>query len=411
MRVLLLGILYIAPVIDSFTGYFMGISGNDNNISKVYRMVSFSTLYLLCICKSKENQIVKQILLTCILGIYLLYYAVLSGKVLTDSSYIMKLFYPIILTVALKVMYIRREITNMDINKVIDFYSVFYPICILVPTVFGVGHSAYGSNNGYMGFFSGGNEISIVLGMLFMINVQKIYTTLENKKTIVYAIITGFTLVMTQTKTSYIIVLLTLLLFVYKKMRKFHRSIGKNMAMLLLISICIVAFSYIQREQIVIMIDRLTFKYHQLGDSFINMLFSNRQNKIIPILKENYTPDIKGVANFIFGKGFYAQVLESKLNGYTVGLVEMDLFDVLFQNGILILCIIIHFYWKIMKLGIESGDIFLALTYVMALLFSTFAGHVLYNPLSSTVLAILSVYVYANSNKCVNEIKNQLKVM
>lgn len=46
MKKIILGIFYVSPVIDSITGYLMGISGTENYVSKIYRIVAFSVLYI-----------------------------------------------------------------------------------------------------------------------------------------------------------------------------------------------------------------------------------------------------------------------------------------------------------------------------------------------------------------------------
>ena len=158
-----------------------------------------------------------------------------------------------------------------------------------------------------------------------------------------------------------------------------------------------------QEKQIILMINRLTFRYYQLGSSFFNMLFSNRQNKILPVMKANYRFGMGGVCNFLFGRGFYAQVLRD--DNATFGLVEMDLFDVLFQNGIVMLCIVARFYWHIVKQSVRSRDTLVSFAYTMAFLLSILDGHVLYNPLSSTVFALLCIYVYAHRTPFFNKVR------
>lgn len=176
--------------------------------------------------------------------------------------------------------------------------------------------------------------------------------------------------------------------------------------LIVIVLICIAIYIVVQEKQIILMIDRLTFKYSQLGNSFLNMLFSNRQNKILPIMKANYISGMSGLCNFLFGKGFYAQVLKD--DNATFGLVEMDLFDVLFQNGAIMLCVVMRFYYHIGKQSIKSSDVFMSFAYTMALLFSILVGHVLYNPLSSTALALLCIYVYANRDSFLIRIRKYL---
>lgn len=117
-----------------------------------------------------------------------------------------------------RLLYKGRRLNIADINIVIDYYSLIYPFIIIISTLLGIGHSAYkgGEGNGYMGVFSGGNEISIVLAILFMINIQRLYLKISRKDTIA-AILLGVSLLITQTKTSYIIAVITLFLFILKK--------------------------------------------------------------------------------------------------------------------------------------------------------------------------------------------------
>lgn len=402
MRLFVLGIFYIAPAIDSITGYFMGVSGEENAISKVYRIIAFIVLYFAYFKAAGMNKVTYQILLSVYSILLLIYYLLLGGSFVIDCSYVIKLFYPIILIAMSKILYEKQQLGVASINKIINYYSFIYPASIIILAILGIGHSAYGGSvsNGHMGLFSGGNEISIVLAILFMIDMQRLYTSKTNKKFVVYVVLLGFSLLMTQTKTSYIVVTATIVLFIVKKIRKNPQNIYRNIMLVIIIAMCITLYFYVQQDQVMIMISRLTFKYHQLDHSFLNMLFSNRQNKILPIMKENFTFNIKGIQNFLFGSGFYLQVLEKQNN--TFGLVEMDLVDILFQNGFIMLCIVLRFYWRIVKQAIKSRDIFMLFVYIMALIYAAFAGHVLYNPLSSTTLALLCIYVYANKNPLLN---------
>ena len=403
MKTLILCIFYVSPIIDGITGYFMGISGTENAISKIYRIIAFSILYFAYFKIAGRNKATYQILLTGYAGLLLLYYALCGGNLIVDGSYIVKLFYPIILVSVSRVLYKEQKFDFGDINKVIGYYSLIYPSIIIVSTIMGIGHSAYGGRDeGYMGVFSGGNEISIVLAILFMVNMQRLYLKI-NKKGIAIAILLGFSLLMTQTKTSYIIAAMTLVLFVAKKIREYPEKLYKNVMLILLVSMCITVYILLQEKQIILMINRLTFRYYQLGSSFFNMLFSNRQNKILPVMKANYRFGMGGVCNFLFGRGFYAQVLRD--DNATFGLVEMDLFDVLFQNGIVMLCIVARFYWHIVKQSVRSRDTLVSFAYTMAFLFSILAGHVLYNPLSSTVFALLCIYVYAHRTPFFNKVR------
>lgn len=403
MKIFVLNIFYISPVIDSITGYFMGITGEDNAISKIYRMTVFVILYIFYFMTSEIKKASYQVLLSIYSVLLMFYYWIQGGILWVDSSYIIKLFYPIVLIAVSKILYNKQQLGIIQINKIIDYYSLIYPLTIMSSALLGIGHSAYRGNiaNGYMGLFSGGNEISVVLAILFMIDLHRLYTLKENKKIIVEVILLGFALLMTQTKTGYIIAASILILFVVKKIKESPQKVHRNITLVIMIMVLLVIYIHIQHDQIKIMIDRLIFKYHQLNNSFLNMLFSNRQNKIIPIMKENYTFSVKGIQNILFGNGFCLQVLEK--NNNTFGLVEMDLFDVLFQNGVIMLCIVIRFYWKIVKQGIKSKDIFILFVYIMALLYSALAGHVLYNPLSSTTFALLCIYVYANRSPFLNK--------
>lgn len=390
--------MVMTPIIDNFVGYIMNTSGEETSISKIFRMIFILILLLAMFSALGKNDIILIISLLSYVIILPLLYSVLndsSDSIMTDILYLFKLLFPIMYIFA--VMALNEKgypIKSINLH-LLRYFSVIYPISVIIPMILDGGYKSYGSI-GVRGLFSSGNEISIVLGVMFIVN----YAFMRKKVTffnVIMTIISAIIGILTASKAIIIIYLLFGLFIVFKKQNAKIKNIVIIITVFGLLFFVMNNFFY---DEIIIFIDRMKFRYEQLGNSFWNVLFSNRNLKILPNFENNYLSS-NGIFYFLFGRGSFYHIYTTRYSKYisASGLVEMDFFDLLLQNGIIMFVIVVTFYYKVFKRKVkdELYSMIKFSSFVM-FLFSFMAGHVLYNPLSSTVLALLCslLVVYEN---------------
>lgn len=105
---------------------------------------------------------------------------------------------------------------------------------------------------------------------------------------------------------------------------------------------------YLMRQQMDSTIRMIQFKYNQMNTDLVSFLLSNRNNKILPNFNNSIFNNPKGFINLLIGRGYYDQAVSQKAGVYvaSTGLIEMDLFDMLFQHGIIITVAVVRFYLK-----------------------------------------------------------------
>lgn len=405
---LVLMCMVLTPIIDSLTGYLMSKSGGETMVSKIFRMFFLFILLLIMIKTLSKKKIL--LLYSFILYVIMLpaLYMLLNNSTkgfISDELYLSKLFFPIMYIIAFNLLNRKGYPVEEVSIHLLRYFSLIYPILVIVPTILGISAKSYGEI-GIKGFFSSGNESSIILSTMFIVNyafMKKKITVFNIIATIISAIV-GF---LTASKAVIIIYILFFCFIVFKKQKN-------KIINVVMIGIIFILFIYIVNHffynQIIIFMERMQFRYNQLGNSFWDTLFSYRNRKILPNFKNNYL-DINGFFYLVFGRGAYYHIYATKYSDYVAasGLIEMDFFDVLLQNGLILFFIVTIFYGRILTIKTRD-EIFtlIKFTYFVMILFSFMAGHVLYSPLSGTILALLGSILMVHSRNYKNNFKGIL---
>ncbi len=386
---ILFAMLYIGTLIDNFVGYQMRVSRNENLISKAYRLIIFIFLvYIISMSKRKRNSFTVLL----IGGMFLPFIHVLTNGtvkgVTTDCLYIIKMLYPIALIYALCVLVNLEHVNIYDIDKYLYIISWIYPLSIIIPYVLGVGFKAY-KNSGFSGYYAAGNEISIILSVMFIIQMEYMYKKFS-LFSVVGVLIAALSTILTGTKAGLIVVVGGVLCYFF---RKDKNVLKKNVYRILAIVIAIIVIYIIVNvlgSELSANIDRLRFKYNQLNNNITNFMFSNRNTEIMPSIKRLVENPIR----LFFGEGFYGQIYIYAKNN---GLIEMDFFDSLVQNGIFYSLAIWKFYLKNFLYSKDCTRKNYKLAGILMILYSFMAGHTLCSSNTGGVLAVLCVGVMLSS--------------
>ena len=390
-KYLLVLFLVCQPLLDALTCIQIKNNWSFISISALVRGLFFLYVLYYLWKEKKDRKIIYLYLVYCVLEIAM-QYLVFKNSLSVEVANLMQVFYLGFLIIFFKSY--KNEYLN---TKLLVFIYYLYISLIIGPFILGFGYYAwefYPEKSGYYGLFYGANEISAILVILFPIVLDYL---LRCKKYIIsgISIILSFIcayLVGTKTMLlGFIMTLLYLLIpFLYKYYKKFswkYKICFIGVVVLILILGCLILPHTPVYKNITLALDYFKidssniFSYYGIN----KMIFSNRLEFVVNIFKEVRW---LGPLYYIFGIG--KSILIS-LKG-----VEIDLFDILFTLGILGFIFYLVFMYNSVKDTKLSGVY--KYTFILGLLISLIAGHVLISTNVSIYLALL--FYYNRSNIC-----------
>lgn len=390
-KYLLVLFLVCQPLLDALTCIQIKNNWSFISISALVRGLFFLYVLYYLWKEKKDRKIIYLYLVYCVLEIAM-QYLVFKNSLSVEVANLMQVFYLGFLIIFFK------SYKNGYLNtKLLVFIYYLYISLIIGPFILGFGYYAwefYPEKSGYYGLFYGANEISAILVILFPIVLDYL---LRCKKYIIsgISIILSFIcayLVGTKTMLlGFIMTLLYLLIpFLYKYYKKFswkYKICFIGVVVLILILGCLILPHTPVYKNITLALDYFKidssniFSYYGIN----KMIFSGRLEFVVNIFNEVRW---LGPLYYIFGIG--KSILIS-LKG-----VEIDLFDILFTLGILGFIFYLVFMYNSVKDTKLSGVY--KYTFILGLLISLIAGHVLISTNVSIYLALL--FYYNRSNIC-----------
>lgn len=390
-KYLLVLFLVCQPLLDALTCIQIKNNWSFISISALVRGLFFLYVLYYLWKEKKDRKIIYLYLVYCVLEIAM-QYLVFKNSLSVEVANLMQVFYLSFLIIFFKSY--KNEYLN---TKLLVFIYYLYISLIIGPFILGFGYYAwefYPEKSGYYGLFYGANEISAILVILFPIVLDYL---LRCKKYIIsgISIILSFIcayLVGTKTMLlGFIMTLLYLLIpFLYKYYKKFswkYKICFIGVVVLILILGCLILPHTPVYKNITLALDYFKidssniFSYYGIN----KMVFSGRLEFVVNIFKEVRW---LGPLYYIFGIG--KSILIS-LKG-----VEIDLFDILFTLGILGFIFYLVFMYNSVK-DTKLGGVY-RYTFILGLLISLIAGHVLISTNVSIYLALL--FYYNRSNIC-----------
>lgn len=260
-----------------------------------------------------------------------------------------------------------------DLTGVLYFHSFIFPLTIIIPFFLRIGRSTYGSS-GFKGFYYATNDISYVLICLFIFCFFK-YINKKNSYTLLCLILLIFSILILGTKSGYITIALVLIGYFLFNFKKFITLKHLILFLLFAISVGIILNTFLLQ-----IIDRWLF-FYQKNTNFLSFITSSRVDRIIPHL-QNLLSSEHFIKNLFLGRGI------ALVPGEVFLQIEMDIFDLFFQYGLVGLNSIFYYLFTCMKKIDLSRKLFIVILF-WSFVNSLFAGHVLNSALSSTVFAII----------------------
>ncbi|PEJ59489.1 hypothetical protein CN692_04655 [Bacillus sp. AFS002410] len=390
-------LLILMPLIDFVNGLLINIGG-PQIIGMFYRgffiifiLVSLSIFY-------KYND---QGLLKIYIASFLLFFVLfiqtffLHGNpyfFTSDISVVLKLLLSMYI-IEFSKKFIKGKSKKNYFNKILFIYSIIFPVLLLIPYFLGLGTSTYNNGGGYKGFFSATNDITIVFLLLNIFMGSTFFQSITNRKKYILNGIVYFanfsSLILIGTKTGILFGIICFL-FLYIKTVFFNKKASVvNRIKVLVITILILFLSiYIFKnifiEPLLNTYERFLYFYNLYSGNLIQFISSSRSI----FLGEAYMrldEEPMKIIRFIFGSGFKYRI-QNWGNG---DLVEMDMFDTFFSLGIIGIGIVLISYFQYFLLSVKRTIGIYSVSFWILILYSFFAGHVLYSALSSTLLGIV----------------------
>lgn len=365
--------LLIQPFLDIYAGSNLG------SIHIFIRGIFLISIILYSIIKRKDKNLC---LLTTILFIYFISYLfIYKYNVLNSISLTFKLFY-----LPLTTLFFYNYKEHID-NKYLSITLFSYIILFLLCYIFNLSHPVYEKGvekEGFIGLFNSINEFSAILITLLPLVLYNLSRKKKYILCIILSILISIISMLTGTKVMLLGCIITFLYFLYTPFSYFFKmkdKPGKIKTVIILILImggtCFLITQTRAYKNAVIQAEffkvKNIFSLKGINKVIFNDRFSFVEKNHKNYVKAPYYQKILGLKNYEKNKS-----------------VEIDLFDVFYQYGliglIVIISIILYYGYKSRLKGIYL------LSTLLFLLISETSGHVLIYPAVSIYLGIIIYY-------------------
>lgn len=383
-------LFYPLMLFDTINGYYL-LSGNNVPISSVYKMII--VVVMMCVAIYSVRFIFVMIVLFLSLTYQSLYY---TDGFLYDLSMLLKS-----LLLPLALLFFVKNKNSIGINAKLIIERVFLITFVMISFnvllgLLNIGYTTYGSNlissgngHGFKGFVFAGNE----LGALLLVTYPAVVTFFKERGfiqlsliNIIYVLVS----ILIGTKTAMFGIILLVAYNFYSINDKAKFKIVIVMLFLSFLSY----FLYLNLSFIENYYDRFMFFYEKNG--YLFLIFSGRYEflrEVILFVDYNYN-----IFDYIFGIG--ASYANNNFKS-----VEIDFFDLFVWHGI-IWCIIVYISFVYIMFHVARNDkekqcLFM---FVILLLVSSLAGHVLTSAMITPLLALYFPYFY--NDKSISKYKS-----
>ncbi|WP_186370666.1 O-antigen ligase family protein [Shouchella miscanthi] len=394
-------------LVDSFNGFLVHNYSLPVTIGQVYRiivillMIGFAVKY-----QKKYNASI---------GIWVLYYLIFiqfiffyyhqsASGLFTDLMEVMRVFLIIVIIEALRALYNYGKINLNTIEKVFKVSIILFPLCIVIPWVFGVGYSMYVLDVGYSAFFYAANDLNVVLLMMLIFALDLMFKGIENKQRfLLYAIsvlLIITSLLLLGSKASMFFGVLIVIFYLLKGVNS-SKTIGNKFKLISIMGLSLgIVYASIQLfflDDLLAAFDRHFFFFQQdavENNSFSTFILTGRDGFLSAAITAFNNSDFD-VLRFLFGVGYYSHLLET---GYFLNRgptpIEMDMFDVFFSYGIIGLVLIYGYLISIFikvsrrkKIREDYSRYYFG--FIIVMMYSFLGGHVIFSALSGSYFALI----------------------
>ena len=380
--------ILVQPFIDALTCIQIKSNLNILSISVIFRGLAFLMILIYLVFKKDKRKSIFFFLVYILLSII---YTILltNNNINTEITNLFQIFYLPLFIIFFN-SYDNEKINN---DLILKLYFIYLNL-IIIPYFLGIGYSVsefYKEKIGYLGLFYGGNEISAILICLLPISLK----TLKDKKNIIKIIFFIELFMCTYligTKTLMLGVLIVFMYFIirylscsYKNFSKLKKIIVIIIPILILVSICII-IPYTPMFKNII----TAAKFFKVDSN--NLFSMYGLNKIVFSGRLGFLEKINDI--FINSSILSIFMGIGKTTLINTKLIEIDIFDIFYSIGIIGFVIWILYMIKEMKNSKLNG--IYKFTFILLIILSIFAGHIL---TSTNVSIYLALMIILNKNE------------
>lgn len=366
----------VLPFVDSLNGY-LNNGGNEGFLSM--GMLYRASLILYCLFEILQNRISKRTILilslcTCLIILPHTFDLLNMGFL----SLTVKTVLPILCIEVFIKRHSSNDISEEWFDKLLDAWSVLFPLVIIVPFVLGHGFQTYGSGSvGYKGFFYAQNDLCFALSLLFFFSCGRLVREISFTN-VVKLVALAFCIALLGMKSGYLMLAVSVLYwFIRGDMPP--KTKAMLFAVIALLGLLVVQLS---SDGLYSVVERWRY-FWSSSDSFLSFFSSGRIDRIPQAASSLLEADVNPMW-ILFGSGtLYSSFVAP------FGLIEMDPFDLFFQYGLTGIVFFSVYYGKFVVCKLPEDKRFYRFALLMALTMSLLAGHVLNSALSSMVFAVL----------------------
>lgn len=380
--------ILIQPFIDALTCIQIKSNFQFLSISVILRGLAFLVILIYLVLKKDKRKSIFFFLVYILLSII---YTILltNNNINTEITNLFQIFYLPFFIIFFS-NYNNEKINN---DLVLKLYFIYLNL-IIIPYFLGIGYSVsefYKEKIGYLGLFYGGNEISAILICLLPISLK----TLKDKNQIIKIIFIIELFMCTYligTKTLMLGVLIVFMYFFilylknnfnkFSKLKKFFMITIPSILLILLV--IILPFTPMFKNIIT------AAKFFKVDSN--NLFSMYGLNKIVFSGRLGFLEKINDI--FINSSILSIFMGIGKTTLLSVKLIEIDILDIFYSIGIIGFVIWLLYMIKGMK-SVKFNGIY-KFTFILLIIISIFAGHIL---TSTNVSIYLALMIILNKNK------------
>lgn len=380
--------ILIQPFLDALTCIQVKSNFQFLSISVICRGIAFVTILIYLIIR-KDNR--KSILFFIIYFLLSIIYTMLltNNNINTEITNLFQIFYLPFFIIFFS-NYNNEKINN---DLVLKLYFIYLNL-IIIPYFLGIGYSVsefYKEKIGYLGLFYGGNEISAILICLLPISLK----TLKDKNQIIKIIFIIELFMCTYligTKTLMFGVLIVFMYFFILYLKNNFNKFSKLKkifmitipSILLILLVIILPFTPMFKNIIT------AAKFFKVDSN--NLFSMYGLNKIVFSGRLGFLEKINDI--FINSSILSIFMGIGKTTLLSMKLIEIDILDIFYSIGIIGFVIWLLYMIKGMK-SVKFNGIY-KFTFILLIIISIFAGHIL---TSTNVSIYLALMIILNKNK------------
>jgi len=400
---MLLFILVMPIILAQASGYFMTELNIKTPISQLYKLLVL--LFFILYCLTGSHQSIRQrniVILILTLITYFAYFLLTEPhSVVRNIQFIIELFLFPFSYYFFSKYYRSYDISISKFQKVNRGLLVLIGLFILL-SIFGFGASHYGETQsgekvGYSGYFNAVNELNSIILLLLPFSILnykddkiKIHWYYFSFGLIICLLIGSKTLLL-----GFILICIFSFILNIIYFRRVKKVLTTFVTLGPLVVASIILTVIILFDKIRPLFDRMVYKYHSKND-FWSFITSSRVDRVEPV--SNWVSKDISVLDSVFGFGYF-EYTTTNISILKYGLIEMDIFDVVFIAGLIGLFIIYFFWFKVITLNTNRlikrrHPIYIGFSTIVILLFITslIAGHVMYSSLSGIYIGFSMAY-------------------